>query len=106
MFTMRKGTAPIIEFTLPFSTELVAKAKVIIKYKGGSKLTKYAKAEDFDGNTIRVQLSQEETFLFDCNSAAKVLLRVLTTNGDPLVSDVYDVFIEECFDDEVLTHED
>lgn len=99
---MRKGTTPIIEFTLPFSTDLVAKAKVIIKYKEDSKLTKYARAEDFDGNTIRVKLTQEETFLFDCNSYVKVLLRVLTTSGDPLVSDVYTEFIEECFDDEVL----
>ena len=99
---MRKGTTPIIEFTLPFSTDLVAKAKVIIKYKDNSKLIKYANAADFDGNTIRVKLTQVETFLFDCNSFVKVLLRVLTTSGDSLVSDVYTEFVEECFDDEVL----
>lgn len=99
---MKKGTMPIFEFTLPFSTDQVAKAKLIIKYNDNAKLTKYANAEDFDGNTIRVKLTQEETFLFDCNSYVKVLLRVLTTSGDPLVSDVYTVFVEECFDDEVL----
>ena len=99
---MRKGTTPIIEFTLPFSTDLVAKAKVNIKYKGNSKLTKYANADSFDGNTIRVQLTQEETFLFDCNSYIKVQLRVLTTSGDSLVSAVHTEFVEECFDNEVL----
>ena len=99
---MRKGTTPIIEFTLPFSTELVAKAKLIIKYKDDAKLTKYASADDFNGNTISIKLTQEETFLFDCNSYVKMLLRVLTKEGDSLVSDVYKVFVEECFDNEVL----
>lgn len=102
MFTIRKGTAPVIEFTLPFSTDLLKTAKVIFKYKDGSKLTKYAKAEDFDGDIVRVQLTQEETFLFDCNSYIKMLLRVMTKNGEPFKSDVYEVFVDECFDNEVL----
>lgn len=102
MYSIRKGTAPVIGFTLPFSTELVKKAKLVIKYKNGAKLTKYADASNFDGNDVNMKLTQEETFLFDCNSYIDVLLRVLTISGDPLVSDVYKVFVEECYDDEVL----
>lgn len=102
MLSIRKGTAPVIQFSLPFSADLVKKAKVIIKYKDGAKLTKYAGADDIRGNYVSVKLSQEETFLFDCNSYIKVLLRVLTTSDEPLVSDVYSVFVEECFDNEVL----
>lgn len=102
MLTIKKGTEPIIQFALPISADNVQKAKVIIKYKDNSKLTKYAEADSFSGNTISVKLTQEETFLFDCNSYIKVLLRVLTKSGEPLVSDVHNVFVEECFDDEVL----
>lgn len=99
---MRKGTSPVFEFTLPFDTELVAKAKVTFKYDDYSKVTKYANKDDFNGNTISVKLTQDETFMFKCNSYIKVQLRVLTTGGDPLATEPYTVFVEECLDDEVL----
>ena len=99
---MRKGTTPTFTFTLPFDTAIVAKAKVIFEYDNEQQLTKTAGADNFSGNTIIVQLTQEETFLFRCNSRIKVQLRVLTNSGDALVSDVYTVFVEECLDNEVL----
>jgi hypothetical protein len=99
---MRKGTTPIFTFTLPFATVLVQKAKVIFEYDDEQQLCKVLTADNFKGETISVQLTQEETFKFSCNSHIKVQLRVLTVDGDALTSDVYTVFVEECLDNEVL----
>lgn len=98
---MRKGTTPTFTFTLPFSTELLTKARVTFE-KGDQQLKKELNTADFDGDTIKVQLTQEETFLFPCNSQVKVQLRVLTRNGEALASDPFIIFVEECLDNEVL----
>lgn len=99
---MRKGTTPTFTFELPFSTDLLAKAKVTFE-KGDTQLPKELNTASFDGNTIKVQLTQEDTFLFPCNSQIKVQLRVLTKNGEALASDPFIIFVEECLDNEVLT---
>ena len=98
---MRKGTTPKFTFNLPFSTELLDKARVTFEHDG-QELTKTLDDQNFDGNAISVQLTQEETFLFRCNSHIKVQLRVLTKKGEALASDVYSVFVSECLDNEVL----
>ena len=99
---MRKGTTPTFTFELPFSTELLTKAKVTFE-KGETQLSKELNMANFDGNIIKCTLTQEETFLFPCNSQVKMQLRVLTKNGEALASDPFIVFVEECLDDEVLT---
>ncbi len=99
---MRKGTTPTFTFELPFSTDLLTKARVIFE-KGDTQLPKELNTASFDGNTIKVRLTQEETFLFPCNSQIKVQLRVLTKNGEALASDPFIIFVEECLDNEVLT---
>lgn len=100
---MRKGTTPSFVFELPFGTEKISNAKVIFSLNNQVKLEKYLTDCNIKDNIITVKLSQEETFLFDCNSTIKIQLRVLTVNGDALASDVFTVFAYQCLDDEVIT---
>jgi hypothetical protein len=99
---MRKGTTPTFTFTIPFGTELVKTAKVIFEGDNGVKLEKRTENCGLAENKITVRLTQEETFLFDCNEYIKVQLRIITTAGESLTSDPVRVFVAECLDDEVL----
>ena len=99
---MRQGTTPEFVFELPFDTEGIKNAKIIFVTYGGYKLEKRLDDCAFEGNKIKVRLSQAETFRFDCTHPLKVQLRILTKGGDALTSETFCVDINECLDNEVL----
>ena len=99
---MRKGTTPTFTFTIPFGAELIKTAKVIFEGDNGVKLEKRTEDCGLSENEVSVRLTQEDTFLFDCNEYIKVQLRIITTAGDALATDPARVFVAECLDDEVL----
>ena len=78
------GTTPEHEFELPIDTALLKSVKVI--YGQRDKELFYRRTEDcvLDGKFLRVQLTQEETFLFDSNWMAQVIIRALTHNDEAL----------------------
>ena len=99
---MRKGTTPTLTFKLPFETAMLANAKVTLRQDDAvleKRLCDCATAE----NSLTVKLTQEETFLFDCNSHIKAQLRVVTINGDALASDIFTIFVAQCLDNEVIS---
>lgn len=102
---MRKGTTPTFEFELPsdFDVSIISNAKIVFLFKNDVKLEKYLCDCEQDGRILRFTLSQEETFLFECNSTVKIQMRIVTTGGEALASDIFDVFASRCLDDEVLT---
>ncbi len=100
---MRQGTTPEFVFELPFDTEAIKNAKIIFVTYGGYKLEKRLDDCAFEGNKIRVRLSQAETFRFDCTHPLRVQLRVLTNEDEALTSDTFFVDINECLDKEVLS---
>lgn len=99
---MRKGTTPTLTFKLPFDAEMIKNAKITLCQKNAivleKKLCDCKKTQD----SIEIKLTQEETFLFDCNSIIEAQLRVVTVNGDALASDVFKMFVAQCLDEEVL----
>ena len=99
---MRKGTTPSFVFELPIEVDTIKNAKVIFSFNNDVKLEKYLKQCAASGNKLTVKLTQEETFLFECNATVKIQLRVVTVNGDALASDVFSVFVHQCLDDEVI----
>lgn len=100
---MRKGTEPVFEFTLPFDISQVKRARVIV-YSPQTDVTVKKETEvlKMEGNTIVCKLTQEETFLFPCNSYVDVQLRIRDINDVPLTSSVYHEFFERCLDSEVI----
>lgn len=96
------GTTPTHIFTLPFTTDVIKCLRIL--YGQGNKLVLTKTTEDctLEDKTIRVKLSQKETFLFNCTEAVKVQLRVLTNDGEALVSPINYVDPRECLEREEL----
>ena len=99
---MIKGTTPTHYFTLPFDTSLVANARVIYAQNEKVILKKELQDCECERNTISCKLTQEETFLFVHPRPVQIQVRVLTTSGDAINSDVETVTCEQCLDNEVL----
>lgn len=104
---MIRGTTPTHIFTIPFDTDSVK--EILLTYAQNT----YTKKENvlfekttadcvLDGNQIRVELTQEETFMFECKSIAQVQLRILTKAGKALASDVLKIPVETCLSKVVL----
>lgn len=99
---MKKGTTPTHYFTLPFDTGEVANCRVIYSQNEKIILKKELVDCQCKGNTISVRLSQEDTFQFISPRPVQIQVRVLTTGGDAINSDIKTVSCEQCLDDEVL----
>jgi hypothetical protein len=99
---MRIGTTPTHEFTIPFDVSLVDKLKITYSQNGKEVLVKYAEDCKFDGNTVSVTLSQEDTFLFKECENALIQMRVKAKDGGVHGSDVGTIPVLRCLDREVL----
>ena len=95
------GTTPTHEIELPIDTALLKEVKVI--YSQGDKMVFCKRLKDcsLEGNTIRIKLTQEDTFLIDCDKMVQIWIRALTKNGDALAMDEpITVTAKKCFDSE------
>ena len=99
---MRKGTNPPFTFRLPIDTKDLASAKVTFSQNGQIVLEKRLCDCTCVQNLLTVELSQEETFLFECDSVAEVQLRWIPVGGKPEISDVFTAYVSRCLDKEVL----
>lgn len=99
---MKQGTTPTHTFTLPFSADTVDKAKIIYAQNGKVILIKEGDEVVIKDYELSCRLSQEDTFLFDEKYNVQIQVRVLTTAGDSLVSQIKTVCLSQCLDREVF----
>lgn len=99
---MIQGTTPTHQFTIPMDASSVQLARVTYAQKDKVLLTKEGDDCRVEGNVIEVKLTQEETLLFDEFSSVQIQVRVLTTAGDALASDLIRVPCGAILDKEVL----
>lgn len=99
---MIRGTTPTHIFTLPFGIETIKTIQIIYAQNGAEKLTKSNADCTLEGNTVKIRLTQEDTFKFADDVCVEVQVRVLTTGGDALASRVMRVRCHDCLSDEVL----
>lgn len=99
---MRQGTTPKHTFTLPFDTGIVAKVRVVYAQRDDVKIVKTEADAEMDGNVLSVKLTQEDTLQLNCSLKTHIQVRVVTHDGDALVSDIITVNTERCLDSEVL----
>jgi hypothetical protein len=99
---MIQGTTPTHQFTIPMDASSVQKVRVTYAQKDNVLLVKEDKDCRVEGNMIETKLSQEETLLFDEFSSVQIQVRVLTTAGDALASDLLRVPTGAILDKEVL----
>lgn len=98
---MRRGTTPIHRFTLPVKTEEISKIRVLYAQNGKLILTKQDEVTYESGRAV-VTLTQEDTLLFKSGTMAEIQLRIITTDGDVLASNVLTVRVKRLLEDEVF----
>lgn len=99
---MRKGTTPTHVFALGIDAELIKDLRVIYAQQGRVLVKRELGDCTANGGEVTVKLTQAETLRFDANKAVEIQVRVLTTGGDALASDIVSVTVEECLDNEVM----
>lgn len=99
---MIKGTTPTHIFKIPFPASLVKEAMVIYAQGDIEVFHKDTYDCEIKNNEISVMLTQEETLLFNHRMPVQVQLRVLTTKGVAMASDVKVISVHKCLNSEVL----
>lgn len=99
---MRKGTTPTFTFELPFSIDIVKKAKFMLK-QNDAVLVKYLEDATTDNNSLTWRLNAEETMKFGHNVFCLTQIQVITNHDESLVSEIYSVSVSEYLDKEVMT---
>ena len=100
---MRRLTTPKHIYNIPFDTALIDKVRIVYTQDEKIILCKELTECNCKDQTITVNLSQEETALFDCKKHyTEIQLHILTTGGESIVSNVVRVAVEKCLDTEVL----
>ena len=99
---MIQGTTPTHRFNIPLDASIIQRVKVTYAQSGKVLLVKEDAECRVEGGVIELKLTQEETLLFDEFSSVQIQVRVLTTGGDALASDVIRVPCGAILDKEVL----
>lgn len=99
---MIRGTTPTHTYTLPFEVSTIKEVKII--YSQADEIVFCKKTEDcsLNGRTVTTTLTQEETFMLDCKKMVQIQIRVLTLDGKAIASNILNVAVKKCLDDEVL----
>ena len=99
---MIRGTTPTHIFTLPIETYLVEDLRISYAQNNNEILVKKKNDCILEGNTIKVKLTQEETFNFNCEKNAQVQVRVKTTGGEVFGSTITTFKVECSLNEEEL----
>lgn len=99
---MKRGTTPTHQFGLPFSVDLIDEVEITYCQSGKEVLKKYKNHCTLDGETVSTTLSQDDTFSFAEGVNVEIQIRVLTTDGVALASDIMCVSCKRCLSEEVL----
>lgn len=99
---MYRASTPTHEFTLPpWVMDILEDVRICYKQKDKEILLKTLKDCKVDGNTLSVELTQEETNLFG-NGTTQVQMRVKTTNGKVTPTEIVNLAVINVLDDEVM----
>ena len=104
---MYRATTPIHTFTLPIQTSNCKEIQVTYK-QGPTMLVKHyqdgtlPEGMTLDGKQVIIKLTQEETLKFCSKDAARVQVRVLTTDDSAYASQPFKVSITNVLNEEIL----
>ena len=92
---MIRGTTPTLEFTLPFDTSLIAEMYVTKAQGEKTVLEKTLSDCSCSGTSVSLALTQEDTLRLQQqpHSRAEMQIRVRTTAGEALASDIMRVYV-------------
>ena len=94
---MIQGTTPMFQFNLPFDTNIVKSAEIVLEYVDANKKVQIVKTLDdceLEENRISTMLTQEETLALPAPAIALVQLRVKTGNDVVLATPIHKVNVK------------
>ena len=98
-----RGTTPELTFNLPFDAGIIKSLYLTFTDKEKNIVLEKTEADfTLSGSTIKCELSQEETLLFDERTKARMQIRIVTTDGKALKSKVFTVDNDELLKDGVI----
>lgn len=97
-----RGTTPQQEFKFPFEKDQCDKVRIIYSQDDTPVFKLEKDRLTFTDGWITCTLTQEETFMLSAESACRIQIRVLTTEGAVWASDPVRAGVGENLDDEVL----
>ena len=98
-----RGTTPKITYSLPFSADLIAKARLSVEFEGKILLRKDTGDFTKEGNLLSLQLTREDTVTLPEGKFVQVQLQVQTTGGECLVAAPESIYTGILLDEEALT---
>jgi len=99
---MRQGTTPTHTFKTPCPTGAVKSALIVYAQNDKKILCKTLDDCEISDEKISLTLTQEETFLFEADQAMSFQVRILTTSGKALASDIVPDYVYPSLSEEVL----
>lgn len=85
---MIRGTTPRLEFALPFDTEMIQEAYITFAHKRNVVFEKTLSECTCEGEKIVLKLTQKDTLALMSESVVEIQIRVLTTHGEALASNI------------------
>lgn len=85
---MIRGTTPTLTFTLPFQTEII-RSLMLTFYQCNREVFTLEKEDCVvQGNIVTVTLKQSHTLQFVNNAYIEIQMRILTTDGSAMASEI------------------
>ena len=99
-----RGTTPTLEFKLPFDTSLIAEMYITITQNGVTVLEKNLSDCNCSGTLVLLTLTQEDTLRLkqQPQSNNEMQIRVRTTAGEALASDIMSVYVGKILKEGVI----
>lgn len=99
---MIRGTTPTHTFKLPFSSDSVEECEVVYAQNDREIVRKRTADCEITGDVVKCTLTQAETLEFKARRPLQVQIRVLTTAGKVVGSQIMRVTVEDCLSNEAL----
>lgn len=96
---MIRGTTPRLDFVLPLETDIISDAYVTISQRHKTVVEKTLDKCNCDGNVLSTVLTQTETLALDVNTLAEIQIRIKTSAGEALASDIFTVEVKRILKD-------
>jgi hypothetical protein len=102
---MIKGTTPTLHYNLPFGTEVIKSAEIVVDYVDKNKGFQIVKTLDdcvIGENCLTTALTQEETLRLPAPSTVEIQLRILTVDELVFATEIQKVSVKRLLKEDVI----
>lgn len=105
MSDIYRGTTHSFEFDMETDLSEVSVMWVTIAQNGIERVTKETEDVEIEGQTIKVNLTQEDTLALKPNRTAKIQIRILLNDGTAEITETIEREVHDCLKDGVIGNE-